>query len=163
MSFLLFPACTSIPSTKLSPPVQMVIAYCRESYPGDLYCGGKLGWLIKQGVRQNLKTYGNPTAAQKCSDKLFVSVSQLNPVSADILNPVPWTISKFSSLDDLAELAGGTCFLSCFMAYKPYTQFRSVLKAVEFKHARTPTATALHVPQPYGACSSRPSFSTACG
>eukprot|EP00878_Enallax_costatus_P018797 GHUV01019809.1.p1 GENE.GHUV01019809.1~~GHUV01019809.1.p1 ORF type:complete len:277 (+),score=54.20 GHUV01019809.1:836-1666(+) len=102
----------------------MVISYCRETYPGDLYCGGQLGYLIKQGVRQNLKTYGNPTAAQKCSDKLFVSLSQLNPVAADISNPVPWTVSKFSSLDDLAELAGGTCFLSCFMAYKPYTQFR---------------------------------------
>lgn len=106
--------------------LQMVLAFCRDNYPNDKHCNGAIGSLIKETIRQNLKTYASTDTAKRCSDRLRVSLSALNPTATDILNPIPWTISNFRDLDDLAEAAGGTCFISCFMAYKPFTVFRWV-------------------------------------
>lgn len=98
----------------------MALAYCRDTYPSDYYCNGMLDELMKEGVRQNLDTYGNHKAAKQCTGKLYVSISLLNPLSSNLSNPVPWTVSKFSNPNDMTELAASTGYLSCFSAYQPY-------------------------------------------
>lgn len=104
---------------------KMVLSFCQTNYRDDRYCGGVLGALIKQSVLMNLKTFGHPDAHKRCQDRLFISVSALDPLATTLMQPKSWTISNFTSLDDMVDVIGGTCYLSCFMAPKPYTVTRN--------------------------------------
>lgn len=84
-----------------------------------------LGELIRQSVLMNIKTYGRADAHQYCQDKLYVSLSVLDPLATTLLDPKSWTISNFTSIQGMVEIVGGTDFLSCFMAKTPYAVVRN--------------------------------------
>lgn len=116
--------CAEVPFKQQLSSFQKVLSTCRKSYPGDPLCGGVLGSLIHKSVLTNLLTNGQPRPHRHCSNKLFVSVSALDPLATTLSAPKSWTISNFTSVADMAEIAQGTDYISCFMAPKPYTVVR---------------------------------------
>jgi len=116
--------CAGVPFTQQVAGFKMVLSFCQMHHKDDPYCGGMLGELIKQSVLMNIKTYGRADAHQHCQDKLFVSVSVLDPLATTLLEPKSWTISNFTSIQDMVDIVGSTDFLSCFMAKTPYTVVR---------------------------------------
>lgn len=117
--------CAGVPFEQQLSSFQGVLSTCGTKFPGDPLCGGTLGSLIQQAVRENLKSYGRAEPHKHCSiGKLFVSLSVLDPLATNLSNPKPWTISTFSSVDDMADIAHGTDYISCFMSNKPYTVVR---------------------------------------
>jgi hypothetical protein len=104
---------------------KMILSFCQTNHKNDPYCGGILGALIKQSVLMNIKTFGHKEPHERCRDKLFVSVTALDPLATTLMLPKTWTISNFTSIQDMVDIVGGTCFLSCFMGATPYTVIRN--------------------------------------
>lgn len=117
--------CAGVPFEQQLMGFKMVLSFCQTNYKNDPYCGGVLGELIRQSVLMNLKTFGRSEPHKHCREKLFVSLSALDPLATTLMQPKSWTISNFTSIEDMVDTAGGTAFLSCFMAATPYTVTRN--------------------------------------
>lgn len=94
------------------------------TYPRDPFCGGQGGTLLRQAIYQNIKAYGRMDAVLRCRGKLYTAVSELNPSDTNLLNPVPWTVTNPTSIEELADLAAASSFLPCSMAGMAFTQLR---------------------------------------
>jgi hypothetical protein len=117
--------CAGVPFEQQLMGFKMILSFCQTNYKKDPYCGGILGALIKQSVLMNIKTFGHMKPHERCQDKLFVSLSALDPLATTLMLPKSWTISNFTSIEDMVDIVGGTCFLSCFMGPTPYTVARN--------------------------------------